>query len=65
MLTLDPDQREAVALLLEGERIGAIHDVLANLPAWNVPLDGAPLDDLAQEAVHWDFMARIEGGESG
>ncbi|MFZ9394750.1 MAG: DUF6547 family protein [Erythrobacter sp.] len=54
------EQRTIVADLLAEERAGAIHDVLANLPAHDVRLEGVPLAELADEVPHWDFMARLE-----
>lgn len=61
MLAMTPEQRDVVAELVASERIGAIHDVLANLPAHGVELAGAPLSDQADETPHWDFMARLDG----
>lgn len=61
MLSLSKDQCEAVASLLIDERESAIHDVLANLPAFDLKLDGQTLMDLADEMPHGDFLARLEG----
>lgn len=59
LLGMTGDQRTAVAALLQQERIGAIHDVLANLPAFDLALAGQPLADHADEVPHGDFMARL------
>lgn len=61
LLGLTADQRAVVAALLREERIGAIHDVLANLPAFDLALEGQPLADHADEVPHWDYMARLDG----
>ena len=60
LLSMTADQRAAVAGLLVQERTGAIHDVLANLPAFDLELAGRPFTDLADEVPHWDFMARLD-----
>jgi hypothetical protein len=61
MLSLTRDQCEAVARLLIEERVGAIHDVLANLPAFDFELEGQSLWDQADEMPHGDFLGRFEG----
>jgi hypothetical protein len=59
LLAMTADQQAVVAALLRQERAGAIHDVLANLPAFDLMLGGQPLDALADEQPHWDFLARL------
>lgn len=61
LLAMTADQQAVVAALLRQERAGAIHDVLANLPAFDLTLNGQPLDALADEQPHWDFLARLDG----
>ena len=61
MLSLTAEQRETVACLLEHERIGAIHDVVANLDAFDVKLGDQSLFDLAEEEPKFDFIARLDG----
>lgn len=61
LLSMTADQQAVVAALLRQERAGAIHDVLANLPAFGLTLDGQPLDALGDEQPHWDFLARLDG----
>ena len=63
LLSLTEEQREVVACLLEQERIGAIHDVVANLDAFGVKLEGNSLFDQADEEPKFDFVARLDGEE--
>lgn len=61
MQSMSAQQREAVAQMLEDERREAFHDVLANLPAFGIELEGRELSELADEVPHWDFMDRMAG----
>ena len=63
MLSLTEEQREVVAYLLEQERIGAIHDVVANLDAFDMKLGGKSLFDQSDEEPKFDFLSRLDGEE--
>jgi hypothetical protein len=65
LLGMTPDQRELVARLLETERVGAVHDILADLE-WRMTSDGLRMScdgrDLGaevRESLHGDFIGRI------
>jgi hypothetical protein len=60
LLSMNAEQREVVARLLEQERLGGIHDVIANLDAFDLILEGKSLFDLADEEPNFDFLARPE-----
>jgi len=54
------EQREVVAQLFVDERIGGVHDVIANLDAFDVRLEGKSLFDQADEEPKFDFMSRLD-----
>ena len=65
LLSLSPGQREMLAGLIEAERVGAVHDVLAHLE-WKASAgglllgeDGERFLDAARETFHGDFMAAL------
>lgn len=61
LLSMTDDQREVVAALLAEERIGGVHDVIANLDAFEVRLNGRSLFEQADEEPKGDLLDRIEG----
>ncbi|MFM5895715.1 MAG: DUF6547 family protein [Novosphingobium sp.] len=61
LLSMTGEQRDVVARLLQEERLGGIHDVIANLDSFDVRLDGKSLFEQADEEPKFDLMGRIEG----
>jgi hypothetical protein len=66
MLSLTAEQRSVVAELVEQERVGAIHDVLAHLQ-WATQCDelvlakeGSEFVEHIEVSFHGDFISRLE-----
>lgn len=60
LLSMTSTQREAVVELLRMERIGGVHDVVANLDAHGLHLEGRALFDHSREEPKFDLLDRIE-----
>lgn len=65
--SLDPDERRMLAQMLQHEREGAIHDVLAVLTWWMTARDvgltyqGKPMPiELSGMGLHGDFVGRCD-----
>jgi hypothetical protein len=68
--SLSEEQREILARMLQEERDGAIHDVLAALSWWidargmGFTLNGKPMPvDLSGMGLHGDYVGRRDGWE--
>ena len=68
--SLSEEQREILARMLQEERDGAIHDVLAALSWWidargmGFTLNGKPMPvDLSGIGLHGDYVGRCDGWE--
>ncbi|MFN5944386.1 MAG: DUF6547 family protein [Phycisphaerae bacterium] len=68
--SLTQEQRELLAMMLREERIGATHDVLAELTWWLLCRDvgltfrGEPMPfELSGMGLHGDYMGRLGGWE--
>ena len=61
LLGMSAEQRAVVAELLELERVGGVHDVIANLDSFDVLLGGRSLPEQADEEPKFDLMDRVEG----
>jgi hypothetical protein len=68
--TLTPPQREILARMLQEERDGAIHDVLAVLTWWisargvGLTFQGQPMPaDFSGVGLHGEYVGRREGWE--
>ena len=60
LLSMSAEQREVVVQLLEQERIGGIHDVVANLDGFDIRLGGRTLYEQADNEPKSDFMDQID-----
>ena len=65
--TLTDEQRELVARICRSERVGGIHDVLADLSWWidcedvALTIDGAPMPvDQSGMGLHGDYVGRLD-----
>ena len=68
--SLDEGQRELLARMLQEERVGGIHDVLAELTWWVIARDvgmtcqGKPMPvDLSGTGLHGDYIGRLADWE--
>jgi hypothetical protein len=67
---LTPSQRELLSEMLQEEREGAIHDLLASLSGWidcqdvGLTYQGKPMPvDLSGMGLHGDYVGRRDGWE--
>lgn len=70
LLSMTEEQRELIALLFEEVRIGAVHDVLADLE-WRMSAAGVDIScqgnsfrTEVQETLHGDFIGRLMDNET-
>ncbi len=66
--SLSDDQRKTLAQMINQARIGAIHDILANLTWWfecrdvGMTFRGDPMPyELSGMGLHGDFIGRLDG----
>lgn len=62
LLSMTDEQRKVVAELIADERIGGVHDVIANLDVFDFRIEGKLLFDQADEEPKFDFINRLDDG---